>query len=102
MNPTPYPRGVTGSMKPNRRELLCAFGLALAGGGRAERSESAEAARPAGEVGLPKQWRKMRKFDVHNHVFDPVHRPNANWSRVDNMVEAAESLGIEKLCCSNP
>ena len=44
----------------------------------------------------------MRKFDAHNHVFTPVHRPNADWSEVESLVEAAAALGIDKLCCSQP
>ncbi len=54
------------------------------------------------EFGLPIGWRKMRKIDLHNHVFDLVHLPNANWKRVEAMVEAAGILGIERLCCSRP
>ncbi len=53
-------------------------------------------------VGLPTDWRRLRKIDVHNHVFDPLHRPDASWSRVESLVEAAEQLGIEKVCCSRP
>jgi predicted TIM-barrel fold metal-dependent hydrolase len=53
-------------------------------------------------VGLPKGWRRMRKFDAHNHVMQDVHKPGADWSAVENMVEAAQVLGIEKLYCSHP
>jgi len=56
----------------------------------------------AGEVGLPKGWRTMKKFDAHNHVFAPVNRPNADWSEVEAMLEAADVLGIAKLFCSKP
>lgn len=44
----------------------------------------------------------MRKLDAHNHVLEALHRPGGNWTRVENIVEAAEKLGIEKLCCSRP
>ncbi len=44
----------------------------------------------------------MRKIDVHNHIVDPVSRTDANWGRIENLIEAAEILGIEKLCCSRP
>jgi predicted TIM-barrel fold metal-dependent hydrolase len=44
----------------------------------------------------------MRKIDVHNHIMAPVNRPNADWSFVENLVEAAENLGIEQLFCSRP
>ena len=97
-------------MQLNRREILKsagavlgAFGLELACGERAVADESTQAAatRPGGG-GLPKSWRTMRKFDVHNHVLDSLHRPGADWGRVENLIEAAELLGIEKLCCSRP
>lgn len=97
-------------MNPNRRDLLRttgaglgALGLELASGERTDGDESAPRTTPRpGSVGLPKHWRTMRKFDAHNHVMDPVHRPDADWSRVEALIEAAESLGIEKLCCSRP
>lgn len=53
-------------------------------------------------AGLPTAWQQMRKFDMHNHVFDPVHRGDGSWKRVESMIEAAEILGIEKLFCSKP
>jgi predicted TIM-barrel fold metal-dependent hydrolase len=53
-------------------------------------------------VGLPAEWRRLRKIDMHNHVLDPVHRENGSWKRVEAMIEAAQILGIEKLCCSQP
>jgi predicted TIM-barrel fold metal-dependent hydrolase len=53
-------------------------------------------------IGLPTAWQRMRKLDMHNHVFDPVHRSDGSWKRVESMIEAAEILGIEKLCCSKP
>lgn len=52
--------------------------------------------------GLPTGWRQFRKIDMHNHVLDALHRPEGSWKRVEAMVEAAEILGIEKLCCSRP
>lgn len=97
-------------MKTNRREMLRnsgaslgAVGLAMAVGGRAVGDDSGPRASPrAGKVGLPEGWRAIRKFDVHNHVMVPVQRPNADWSSVEKLIEAAEWLGIEKLCCSRP
>lgn len=44
----------------------------------------------------------MRKYDAHNHVFSLVHRPGADWSEVESLIEAAGILGIQKLCCSRP
>jgi predicted TIM-barrel fold metal-dependent hydrolase len=93
-------------LKPNRRQFLQQAGaglgaLALTTVGRAE-LESAKATVLASGNGLPPGWRAMRKFDAHNHVFAAVHRPNADWSQVEATVEAAEVLGIEKLCCSHP
>ena len=44
----------------------------------------------------------MRKIDVHAHVWQSLHLPDADWSGAEDLVEAAETLGIEKLCCSRP
>lgn len=56
----------------------------------------------ASRIKLPIGWRQMRKIDMHNHVMEPVHRPDANWGRVESTIHTAEVLGIEKLCCSRP
>ncbi|MDZ4687241.1 MAG: amidohydrolase family protein [Planctomycetaceae bacterium] len=53
-------------------------------------------------VGLPQGWRQMRKLDAHNHVMQDVHKPQADWSSVENLVAAAQALGINKLYCSRP
>lgn len=97
-------------MRLDRRDILktTAAGLGLFGLARATEERAAgdeptpRAAPRPGSVGLPKQWRQLRKFDVHNHVFGNLHRPGADWSRVENLIEAARVLGIEKLCCSQP
>ncbi|MCX6954126.1 MAG: amidohydrolase family protein [Verrucomicrobia bacterium] len=100
-------------MKTNRRDFLkCAgtglgaLGLATVAQGQTAKGAAATARASgqmrAGEVGLPTGWRTMRKFDAHNHVFAPVNRPNADWSEVEAMIEAADSLGIAKLLCSKP
>jgi uncharacterized protein len=65
------------------------------------RMAAAQAAPPSGH-GLPAGWRKMRKLDAHNHVFGPVHRPDASWTEVESLVAAAEVLGIDRLYCSRP
>ena len=52
--------------------------------------------------GLPANWRAQRKWDAHNHIFSPVQRAGANWSEVDGLLDAADSLGIERLYCSRP
>lgn len=70
-------------------------------GGKADDAKTSMRDWPDG-VGLPKGWRWMRKFDVHNHVLQPVHKPQADWARVENIVQAAEALGIDKLFCSQP
>lgn len=93
-------------MTTNRRDFLqrTAAGLgalslaALARGGEAAPASPAR----AGGAGLPTGWRKMKKFDAHNHVFAPINRPNADWSEVEALIEAADVLGIEKLFCSKP
>ena len=53
-------------------------------------------------VGLPTGWRKWKKLDAHNHVMQGVHKPDADWSTVENLVEAADILGIDTLYCSRP
>jgi predicted TIM-barrel fold metal-dependent hydrolase len=97
-------------MRVNRRDVLKstgaglgASGLTLAIGGRTSGDEPSSGApvRAAG-VGLPKDWRTMRKFDAHNHVPGSLHRPDGDWTGVEDLIEAAERLGIEKLCCSCP
>ena len=97
-------------MKQNRREFLKnagALGLASLATAQAATSvapsaTSGRAAPAATDVGLPKNWRAMRKFDAHNHVFGLAHRPNTNWAEVEDLIEAAQLLGIEKLVCSRP
>jgi uncharacterized protein len=91
----------------NRRNFIGrvgAVGMVSAVGIRA--AQSAPVARAAASssavVGLPKNWRAMRKFDAHNHVFLGGRRSNTDWMDVDNLIEAAEVLGIEKLFCSRP
>ncbi len=94
------------SLQLSRREILkqgCSVGvLSQLTGARANDTAAAGAGPLHDGVGLPKGWREMRKIDVHNHVFDAVHRSGVNWGRVENMIEAAQWLGIETLCCSRP
>ena len=66
-----------------------------------ENAKPAPTDRPDG-VGLPQGWGRMRKLDVHNHVPGGLHVPQADWSSVENLVEAAQVLGIDKLFCSRP
>lgn len=54
------------------------------------------------DAGLPAGWRQWKKFDAHNHVMQAVHEPGADWTAVENMVEAADLMGIQKLFCSRP
>jgi predicted TIM-barrel fold metal-dependent hydrolase len=94
-------------MRPlNRRQFFVttgALGLASATGARAAQTSS-PAPLPAGRdtVGLPKDWRAMRKFDAHNHVFLSGRKSKSDWTDVDNLIEAAEVLGIERVFCSRP
>lgn len=95
-------------MNQSRRAFLKnagALGLAsLAAARGAERPAappSSSAPAPAG-VGLPDGWRRMRKFDAHNHVFLAGRRSKTDWREVDDLIEAADVLGIEKLFCSRP
>lgn len=97
-------------MKSNRREVLKSIGGVLGVGGLALSSRTllgddkpSRADSPTNSaVGLPENWRTMRKFDVHAHVWQSLHLPNADWSGTETLIEAAQSLGIEKLCCSRP
>ena len=70
---------------------------AAAGAGATPASSKAR-----GPLGLPADWRAQRKFDVHNHVFLSGRRGSADWTDVDNLIEAAGVLGIERLYCSRP
>ena len=94
-------------MNQNRREFLRRVGVCGLGALPAVRATEVAAGRVgAGDAaersGLPSGWRALRKIDTHNHVFSAVHRPNADWTEVENLIEAAELLGIETLCCSRP
>lgn len=53
-------------------------------------------------VGLPPGWRQMRKLDAHSHVDAGLQKPNADWQSTEDLVAAAEVLGIDKLYCSRP
>lgn len=94
-------------MKLDRRHFLK---TAAAGLGAASvtptRTVAAAGSRVTGSgpavTGLPAGWRNLRKFDVHNHVFLSGRRGNGDWADVDQLIEAAEILGIERLYCSRP
>lgn len=97
-------------MIQNRRDILkasgaalgaCALSLAAQQCGVGDDTRLPTAANNAVSA-LPPGWRSMRKLDAHNHVLEDLHRPGGNWTRVENLIEAAQSLGIEKLCCSRP
>ncbi len=53
-------------------------------------------------MGLPAGWREIRKLDAHSHVDPGLQRPAADWSSVEDLIEAADALGIETLFCSRP
>lgn len=92
-------------MKLDRRDFLktAAAGLGVAAGAAGAAAAAVPAAAPRGAVtGLPRDWRTQRKFDVHNHVFLSGRRDASDWTDVDNLIEAAEFLGIERLFCSRP
>ena len=98
-------------MKTNRRDFLRQTGLgagllaaaSASARGATETAQTTPAGAKASRAGgLPAGWRAMKKADAHNHVFAPVQRPNADWSDVEAMVEAADVLGIERLLCSHP
>ncbi len=99
----------------SRRSALKATCLGLAASGSMFASSSSSMANPQPPTdvdppdtfskvsrGIPSGWRSMRKIDIHNHVFDSLHRKETSWSRVEKIVEAAEVLGIGTVCCSRP
>jgi predicted TIM-barrel fold metal-dependent hydrolase len=75
---------------------------AMAASRAAESAERVRATRATNGVGLPRNWRTMKKFDAHNHVFLSGRRSASDWTDVDHLIEAADVLGIEKLFCSRP
>ena len=92
-------------MRQNRRTFLTHAGTGLGAVAVASVHDHYAAAMQRGAVvgkGLPKNWRTMRKIDVHNHVWGAVHRPNANWAPVEDLIEAAANLGINQILCSSP
>jgi predicted TIM-barrel fold metal-dependent hydrolase len=93
-------------MPQNRRQFIqttSALSIALAAGSRAAQPAAmARATGAANEMGLPRNWRAMRKYDAHNHVFLSGRRSASDWTDVDTLIEAADVLGIEKLFCSRP
>lgn len=88
-------------MHLDRRNFLT---TAAAGAGAllAARRLSAAETRATPPRGLPEGWRTVRKIDAHNHLFTPLQRPNADWSEAENLLEAADALGIDQLLCSRP
>ena len=99
-------------MKLNRRRFLQSAGAGLGALGlgpvpAAQPANAAPAVTAASgvrgtSVGLPGNWRAMRKFDVHNHVFLAGRRSETDWADADALIEAADALGIERLFCSRP
>jgi predicted TIM-barrel fold metal-dependent hydrolase len=95
-------------MLPNRRDFLRQAGAAglaalpLAAPAAAAALPAGAGKAPVARGGLPAGWRKWRKLDAHNHVFTAVHRPGADWTEVEALVEAADLLGIERVFCSRP
>jgi uncharacterized protein len=94
-------------MTSSRRKFLqtaSAAGLAALAAGRlgAAGQPPAVSQSAAGPRGLPANWRALRKFDAHNHVFLSGRRSPTDWADVDDLIEAADVLGIERLFCSRP
>jgi uncharacterized protein len=99
----------------NRRTFLRNAGAALGAWSMASRGPAvsafedgkAEGAKPLASdwpdgIGLAEGWRRMRKLDVHSHVLQALQMPQADWTPVENLIEAAHVLGIDKLFCSRP
>jgi hypothetical protein len=89
-------------MRHNRRTFLTYAGTGLGVSAAASFHHPYSAAAQRGPVALPKNWRTMRKIDVHNHVWGAVHRPDASWAQVEDLIEAAAKLGINQILCSSP
>src|SRR5262245_15865224 len=92
-------------MGQNRRTFLAHAGTGLGALAAASVHRDYSVAQQPSAVagkGLPKNWRTMRKIDVHNHVWGAVHRPNADWAPVEDLIEAADKLGINQILCSSP
>jgi predicted TIM-barrel fold metal-dependent hydrolase len=93
-------------MPQNRRQFIghaSMLGIAAIAASRAAApAERVGTARSTNGVGLPNNWRAMKKFDAHNHVFLSGRRSASDWTDVDHLIEAADVLGIEKLFCSRP
>lgn len=85
----------------NRRNFLTTAAVGVGAAWAAQRLPAAPSG-GSGVKGLPEGWRTLRKIDAHNHLFTPLQRPNADWSEVENLLEAADALGIEQLLCSRP
>ncbi len=89
----------------SRRDFLLKTGVAIGGLAALSRAETAVAAPADGATrsgGLPDGWRQMKKLDAHSHVMQGVHKPDGDWTQVENTVEAARILGINRLYCSRP
>lgn len=50
--------------------------------------------------GLPENWRERRKIDAHMHVNGGPRK--WGWEHNDAIIDAADRLGIDQLCCSIP
>ena len=85
----------------NRRNFLATAAAGVGAAWAARRLPAAEA-RTNSTGGLPAGWRTLRKIDAHNHLFTPLQRPDADWSEAENLLEAADALGIDQLLCSRP
>ncbi|MCA9133556.1 MAG: hypothetical protein KDA45_10395, partial [Planctomycetales bacterium] len=97
-------------MERNRRDILKTaaaglgtLGCALAPSARlASAAENAAPAAQAVAVGLPDNWRSIRKLDVHSHVFMGSLQGEPDWDSVERLIATAEFLGIDRLYCSRP
>lgn len=93
-------------MHSSRRTFLKNAAAGLVGLGAVTRNISAAAPTPAPSssetIGLPQNWRGMRKIDVHNHVAGASNQPDARWGQVEDLIDGARVLGINRLLCSRP
>jgi uncharacterized protein len=63
--------------------------------GLAQSGANTRGANQPGSRGLPENWKTARKIDAHAHV-------TAQPESADLLIEAADALGINQLCCSLP
>ena len=91
-------------MPLNRRNFLSQSSacLAVAGSLQFARGGSASGNNSASQavIGLPEDWRSLRKVDCHQHIGPTAQ--GAAYGDADLVIEGANALGIDQSCTSRP